>query len=334
MDVRRGAPGEVGEGIVGRCLALAAPLATPLLAGARGDLYAITLDAYLHVYDAELRHRFSFSLEGTPVAALPLRDGVLVASASRRFSGVSDRGVERIHFHSLARPLFGMTRTPDGKVLFVGADRFVYAMSETGRSHYRVELPEEPTGAPVVDASGRPWVPLRVGLARLDGARAPLVVRTEAPVTALRRASNGLWVVTGDRLASLDADGRLASVARGGEVLVTEGRAFVRGQSDRVGVFEGVGRRELRIDAGASLVGATENWLLWRRGNALHGEELRSGSRHRWEDLDEGLEFQEFGGNLFGTGSRTQRVCRLEAFLREPRSGAPRAAAAASSADE
>jgi len=221
-------------GLRGFCVHGGAPLVgRPLVDGA-GRLYLVTRDGYLHAYEADGRFRYSFTVAGTPLGSPSLRasDGaVLLGTTARSVYGIGAEGQLSFRAQTLTPVWSGLHARDPESVVYVGLDRFLYALSNHGEALYRVPIPGQPVGEPAVAPGGVVYIPLDTGLARMEQALKVHRFPTAEPIDELGLGAHGPWVLSGGALISFDPRGvawrhgqASALLADGRSVLALDGR--------------------------------------------------------------------------------------------------------------
>jgi len=206
----------------GFCVHGGAPLVGPPLVDARGRLYLVTQDGYLHAYEGDGRFRFSFTMAGTPLGSASLRaaDGViLVGTTARLVYGITSEGQLAFRAHTVTPVWSGLYPRDAASVVYIGLDRFLYALSNGGAALYRVAIPGQPVGEPAVGAGGVVWIPLDGGVARLEQAFSARRFALNGPADGLGLGAQGPLVVSGGTLYAFDARGLASSLGPAETVL-------------------------------------------------------------------------------------------------------------------
>ncbi len=118
----------------------------PSARGWLGRLYLVTQDGYLHAYEADGRFRFSFTVTGTPLGSPSLRpaDGaVLLGTTARSVYGIGSEGQLFFRAHTVTPVWSGLHARDAQSVVYIGLDRYLYALSNRGVALYRVPIPGE-----------------------------------------------------------------------------------------------------------------------------------------------------------------------------------------------
>ena len=194
------------------CVSGGAALVGAPVVDADDRLYFASADGTLHAFEADGRYRFSFTLRGTPLGSVSLRpaDGsILLGTTERLVYAVSQNGVLRWSFSALTPVWSGIVPLDATSVVFLGLDRFLYALTTTGAARYRVRIPGEPVGEPLVTADGAVWIPLQDGAARVVGARAAQKIALSGAVETLVAQARGVAARSGRSVVLLRADGSI-----------------------------------------------------------------------------------------------------------------------------
>ena len=214
--------GPLAPGLRGFCMHGGAPLVGRPLVDTLGRLYLVTQDGYLHAYEADGRFRFSFTVTGTPLGSPSLRasdNAVLLGTTARAVYGIAADGQLSFKAHTVTPVWSGLHARDAASVVYVGLDRYLYALSNHGAALYRVALPGQPVGEPVVAHNGLVWVPLDTGLARMEQARSVRRFPTPAPVDELALSARGPFVLTAGSLWSFQPSGSATDHGRAGTLL-------------------------------------------------------------------------------------------------------------------
>jgi hypothetical protein len=206
-----------------------APLVAQPLVDTLGRLYLVTQDGYLHGYEADGRFRFSFTVSGTPLGSPSLRaadNAVLLGTTARTVYGIASDGQLSFRAHTVTPVWSGLHARDAGSVVYVGLDRFLYALSNHGAALYRVLVPGQPVGEPAVAAGGIVWIPLDSGLARIEQAVSVRRFPTRDPVDQLVLGARAAFVLSGGSVWSFDATG-VALDHGPAEALVSDGTAVL-----------------------------------------------------------------------------------------------------------
>lgn len=178
----------------------------PLIDG-ESRVYLLTVDGYLHAFEADGRYRFSYTVSGTPLGSPSLRrsDGaILLGTTSRLVYAINQRGGLAMKATTVVPVWSGLYPLDDQSVTYLGLDRRVYALSNFGGALYRVRLPGPPTGEPVIGDDGLVWVPIDRGLARLHRALSLRLVALPQAVDEVLALGRGALVLAGSRAYWVD----------------------------------------------------------------------------------------------------------------------------------
>lgn len=229
----------LSPGLRGFCMHGGAPLVAQPLVDTLGRLYLVTQDGYLHGYEADGRFRFSFTVSGTPLGSPSLRAGdnaVLLGTTARAVYGIASDGQLSFRAHTVTPVWSGLHARDAQSVVYVGLDRFLYALSNRGAALYRVPIPGQPVGEPAVAPGGVVWIPLETGLARIEQALSVRRFPTRAPVDQLALGARAAFVLTAGSLWSFQASG--AATEHGpAEELLSDGTAVLALGSDGTGAW-------------------------------------------------------------------------------------------------
>lgn len=175
-----------------------------------GRLYLVTQDGYLHSYEPDGRFRFSFTVSGTPLGSPSLRpsdEAVLLGTTARSVYGIRPDGQLSFRAATITPVWSGLHARDERSVIYVGLDRYLYALSNHGIALYRVPIPGQPVGEPAVAPGGVVWVPLDTGLARIHQALSVQRFPTAAPVDQVVLGARGPFALSGGQLWSFTQDG-------------------------------------------------------------------------------------------------------------------------------
>jgi hypothetical protein len=226
----------LASGLQGFCVHGGAPLVGVPLVDAEGRLYLVTQDGYLHSYEGDGRFRFSFTVSGTPLGRPSLRasDGaVLLGTTARAVYGIGSQGQLFFRAHTVTPVWSGLHAQGTTAVVYIGLDRFLYALSNHGAALYRVAIPGQPVGEPTVGPGGTVWIPLDNGLARFQQAFSVKRFPLPGPADELVLGARGPLAVSSGVLYAFDAAGVAAAHGRA-QALISDGTSVL--------AFDGDGR--------------------------------------------------------------------------------------------
>jgi hypothetical protein len=197
-------------GVQGFCVHGGAPAVGAPLVDRLGRLYLVTQDGYLHSYEPDGRFRFSFTVSGTPLGSPSLRpsdEAVLLGTTARSVYGIRPDGQLSFRASTLTPVWSGLHARDMRSVIYIGLDRYLYALSNHGVALYRVPIPGQPVGEPAVAPGGVVWIPLDSGLARIHEALSVQRFATAAPVDQVVLGARGPFALSGGQLWSFAQDG-------------------------------------------------------------------------------------------------------------------------------
>jgi len=222
-------PAVLAAGIRGFCVHGGAPLVGAPLVDRQGRLYLVTRDGYLHAYEEDGRYRFSYTVAGIPVGSPSLRESdgaVLLGTTARAVYGIGSQGQLFFRAHTVTPVWSGLHAQNKSSVVYLGLTRFLYALSNHGAALYRVAVPGQPVGEPVVGPDGTVWVPLDSGLARFEQAFSVKRWALPGPAEELALGGHGPLVLSGGTLYAFDASGTALEVGEA-EALLGDGRSVL-----------------------------------------------------------------------------------------------------------
>jgi len=253
-------------GVQGFCVHGGAPAVGYPLVDRLGRLYLVTQDGYLHSYEPDGRFRFSFTVSGTPLGSPSLRpsdDAILLGTTARSVYGIRTDGQLSFRATTLTPVWSGLHARDPRSVIYIGLDRYLYALSNHGVALYRVPIPGQPVGEPAVAPGGVVWIPLDTGLARIREALSVQRFPTAAPVDQVVLGARGPFALSGGQLWSFAQDG--TALAHGpAEGLLGDGTSVLAWDGEGGGTWFPGGdpsrATTLRVLAGLQPSGAGGLW--------------------------------------------------------------------------
>lgn len=183
------------------CLSGSAPVLGRPAFDEHDRVYFTTTDGTLHAFEADGRHRFSYTLEGTPGGQPNLTGNqISLGTSTRALYTIRLDGSYGWRSSAPAPVRSGLVRSADGTLAFVGPDDHLYLTSLSGRPLYRVALGGGTSGDPV--GEGRTfWFEGQGQLVRVEGAWRRRTVPFEGPLVLWRQGpAEHLYLLEADRL--------------------------------------------------------------------------------------------------------------------------------------
>lgn len=194
------------------CISGGAPLVGEPQLDSRGRLYFVTLDGYLHAFEADGRYRWSYTVQGAPTGGALLRAderAILLATSERLFYVIDESGVLQSQ-QRLVSPQESEFRALQQNALgFVGRDNYFYSITARGGARYRVRLPEIPSGQWEAHSEEQIWIPVPSGVLRLQAAQKLQKIELPHAIEQLELEERELLALGGSQIYHIDLSGNL-----------------------------------------------------------------------------------------------------------------------------
>jgi len=278
-----------GDPRVNWCSSGGAPVVGSPVLDEQNRAYVATSDGYLHAFEEDGRYRWSYTVKGTPLGSVSLRpsDGVILMGTTGRYVYAINQAGTLHWAHRTVTPVWsGLFALNPSIVVFLGLDRRLYALTNTGSARYRVKAPGVPMGEPLVSANDVVWVPLADGVARFHAAyrlekfELPSAVEqivaigedavVRAGGNAYRLRSGSEAVLLGPAVSLASNEEELLVVAPGGSVSILQGEGAPAELS--------VAKSEVGLSASPAL-SEHDVWLPQEDGSVLVHSRTRATSR-------------------------------------------------------